>query len=124
MWSFPAFFFENAGQPYRLFYTGEVAIPELTLMLDPGLYAVQAAVEAFRGGDLADTFVPVSNSEAITSVDPCSFALEGDVRGLQFLEENRDRTFTVTPIVPEPSTTALLLMAIAAGLCARRDRRI
>ena len=106
---------------YRLFDTGTVAIPELTLSLDPGLYVVQVAVEEFRGGDLADTFIPVSQTPAIVSTAPYRFALEGEVRGLEFLEGNRDRSFTVTQ-VPEPSIAALFLTVVVAGVFRRKRR--
>ena len=84
---------------------------------------MQVAVTAYEDGDLGYGFIPVYNTDEILSVAPYSFALEGNVRGLEFLEGNRDRTFTVTPIVPEPSASALLCTAMAAGFLMRRNRR-
>ena len=115
---FPGGELTNAGQPYRLFYNSTPPVPQLTLVLDPGLFAVQIAVEEYSDGDLGDSFVPVENSDAIISTVSYSFVLEGDIRGLEFMEGNRDRTFTVTT-VPEPTVAALLLTAFAAGFIRR-----
>ena len=106
----------NAAPNYRIFYFGP---QELTLSLLPGLYAIQAAVTEYD--DIAQTFVPVNNTSAIISTVNYSYFLEGNVRGLEFLEGNRNGTFTVTG-VPEPSATALLGGVIAVASLTKRRR--
>ena len=52
-------FFHVSGL-YLLFYEGEQRpTPEFTRDLEPGRYAIQIAMEEYRGGDIGDTFVPV-----------------------------------------------------------------
>ena len=101
--------FEDAALNYRIFYYGP---QELTLSLGSGLYVIQAAVTEYE--DIATAFEPVSNTSAIISTVPYRFALEGNVRGLEFLEGNRNGTFTVTQ-VPEPSVARLSFASLALG---------
>ena len=107
----------NAAPNYRIFYFGP---QELTLNLFPGLYAIQAAVTEYD--DIAQTFVPVNNTSAIISTVNYSYYLEGNIRGLEFMEGNRDRTFTVTQ-VPEPTAAWLMVAALAFGARSWRRQR-
>ena len=115
--------FLNLLPPYLLFPNGTFVPPELTKILDPATYVIQIAQREYRDGDLGYDYLPVNRRGGGFVASPYSFTLEGPVLGIDFREGNLDGTFTVTH-VPEPSTTALLFMAVAAGLCARRDRRI
>ena len=117
----------DIGDPYRILYRrGDDPFnppppPEFTRVLDPGIYVVQVAKEGYRGNDLGLAFVPV-NRQGGGSTAPYLFAVEGAVRGLEFLEGNLDGTFTVTQ-VPEPSAVALLGATMAAAGLIRRKRR-
>ena len=108
---------ENATPDYRIFHYGP---QQLTLSLIPGLYAIQSAVTAYD--DIAPTFVPVNNTSDIISTVNYSYYLEGNMRGLEFLEGNRNGTFTVTQ-VPEPSAAWLMVAAIAFGAQAWHRQR-
>jgi hypothetical protein len=113
--------FANLPPPYRLFTNHSLTNPpEFTKILNPGLYFVQVAEEEYRGGDLSDSFVPVNRSGGGFVASPYSFRLEGQFQPLDFMEGNLNGTFTVTPIVPEPSTAALLGAAAALGFARRR----
>ena len=109
--------FDEIRPPNTLYGSNLPTPPEFSNFLDPGTYVVQVAVEAYE--DLGPDFIPVENTSDIISTVPYRFALEGNVRGLEFLEGNRDRTFTVTQ-VPEPSAAWLSLAALA---CAGRGWR-
>ena len=111
--------FDYVGEPYRLFCPGSNPPPEFTRLLGIGTYVIQVAVEEYEDGELGYGFLPVSSTEAIIATAPYSFALEGSVQGLKFLEGNRNGTFTVTQ-VPEPSAVALLFAATATGVITRR----
>ena len=113
--------FDIPGLPYLLFDSHSPIDPELTHILDPGVYLVQIAEEEFRDGDLyAFGFLPVNRSGGGFVASPYSFTLEGQFQALDFMEGNLDGTFTVTH-VPEPSAAALLAVAAAAfGLTKRR----
>ncbi len=116
--------FDVPGFPYVL-YTNHSIVnpPELTFTLNPGLYLVQVAEEEFRGGDLYEFgYLPVNRSGGGFVASPYSFTLEGQFQSLAFMEGNLNGTFTVTQIVPEPSTAALAAFAAMAGEFFRRRR--
>ena len=103
----------DAAPNYRIFH---YSTPELSLNLLPGLYAIQSAVTEYD--DIAPTFTPVSQTSGNISIVNYSYYLEGNVRGLEFMEGNRNGTFTVTQ-VPEPSVG---LLSISALLLAAQTR--
>lgn len=113
--------FNRVGLPYLLFARtdSDPRPPEFTRTLNPGTYVVQATTDDYRGGDLGDTFRPTTASGGLFTTAPYSFAIEGPIRGLEFLEGNLDQTFTVTQ-VPEPSPATLLFLAFATRLLPSR----
>ena len=117
----------GGGEPFDipsfLLFTNHSIVnpPELTFILNPGLYLVQVAEEEYREGDLGNYFVPVNRPGGGFVASPYSFTLEGQFQVLDFMEGNLEGTFTVTH-VPEPCTAALLFMAVAAELLKRRNR--
>jgi hypothetical protein len=116
--------FDIPGLPYVLFDNYPLTTPpEFTHILNPGQYLVQIAEEDFRDGDLYPFgFLPVHRSGGGFVRAPYSFALEGPVRGVEFMEGNLDGTFTITPVIPEPSTALLVGAALAACGFTRRRR--
>ena len=116
--------FDGVGLPYLLFDNyPQTTPPEFTHLLNPGRYLVQIAEEeAFEGDLYAYDFLPVNRLGGGFVRAPYSFALEGPVRGIDFMEGNLNGTFTITRVVPEPSTAALLGVAMGMVGFTRRRR--
>ena len=117
--------FDIPGLPYLLFDNyPQTTPPEFTHLLNPGMYLVQIAQEEAFDGDLyAYDFLPVNRLGGGFSIPSrYSFGLEGPVRGIVFMEGNLNGTFTITPVVPEPSTALLVGAALAALGFTRRRR--
>ena len=116
--------FDIVPPPYLLFTNHTTTNPpEFTHILDPGIYLVQIAEEQYREGDLGPYFSPVNRSGGGFVASPYSFTLEGQLQALDFMEGNLNGTFTITH-VPEPTVGSLILVASAALLLKRRDRRM
>ena len=114
--------FDIVGLPYLLFANLNPPPPEFTHTLDPGIYFVQIAAEHDEDNDINSEFLAVNRLGGGFVRAPYSLAVEGLFSPLDFMEGNLNGTFTVTSVVPEPSTAALLCMATALGFF-RRDQR-
>jgi hypothetical protein len=115
--------FDIVGIPYLLFRTTNQTHPEFSHILNPGIYLVQIGALDDEDSDLYPYFTPVNRSGGGFGIPyPYSFTLEGQFQALDFMEGNLNGTFTVTPVVPEPSAAALL-GAVAAALGFTRRRR-
>ena len=115
--------FLNLLPPYLLFPSPTFTPPELTHILDAGMYVIQVADDDYKSGDLGYDYIPVNRAGGGFVASPYTFTVEGAVTGIDFREGNLNGTFTVTN-VPEPSAAALLCMAMAAGCFTRRGRRM
>ena len=92
----------------------------IDVIFPAGIYVLITEAGGRSSYDIFDGFVAVNREGGGFQQFPYQYDITGDVRGLQYWDGHLDGTFTVTNFIPEPKTSAFLLLPLY--LLAKRRR--